>query len=482
MLAPWVIEEMKTLDLTDKRLNKRLMTVLDQLGGQPTASIPAACGGCSETTAAYRLFDNEKTNFDNVLKPHIDSSELRVAAHAVVITATDTTEVDLTRPEQQVVGAGPLDDGARLGAFLHGTHAFTPDGTPLGIVHAIPFARSEDRTRNSSLSRAERQKIPFEEKESHRWRDSLQASQRLAARCPDTHIVWVADSEADIFEVISAAMEASRPPSWDWIVRACQDRVALAEGSMIPMREAVMAAPVLFRNRVTVRGRTAKVSCETRGRRQPRKSREADVEVRAVAVILRGPRRPGQKLDDVALNVVIVREVNPPPDDVPIEWVLITSLPIETAEQVRLVVEYYSVRWMLEVYFRTLKSGCRVEDRRFETLDRMLPCLAVYMIVAWRTLLVCRIARALPDISCDVVFEPAEWKSVYWVINRQPPPTTPPTLRAMVRMVAQLGGYVNRKRDDDPGPQTVGRGLQRLHDIALCWKAFGPDRQVPKDV
>src|SRR5579859_7176640 len=132
---------------------------------------------------------------------------------------------------------------------------------------------------------------------------------------------------------------------------------------------------------------------------------------------------------------------------------------------------------MVEVYFRTLKSGCRVEERRFETLDRMLSCLAVSMIVAWRTLFVCRMGRSLPDVDCEVIFEPAEWKSVHWVIHRQPPPATPPSLNEMVRMVAQLGGYVNRKRADEPGPQTVWRGLQRLHDIALCWETFGPGRE-----
>jgi Transposase Tn5 dimerisation domain len=115
-----------------------------------------------------------------------------------------------------------------------------------------------------------------------------------------------------------------------------------------------------------------------------------------------------------------------------------------------------------------------VERRRFERLEALLPCVAVYLIVAWRTLFVCRLGRAFPDIDCEAIFEPSEWKSVYWVVHRQPPPAKPPTLREMVRMVAQLGGYVNCKREDEPGPQTVWLGLQRLHDISLCWDVFGP--------
>ncbi len=124
-----------------------------------------------------------------------------------------------------------------------------------------------------------------------------------------------------------------------------------------------------------------------------------------------------------------------------------------------------------------LKSGCRVEERLFEHLDRLLTCLAIYMIVAWRTLYVCRLGRSCPEISCEAVFEPAEWKSVWKVVRREDPPAEPPALGVFVRMVAQLGGYVNRKRDDPPGPQTVWIGLQRMHDFATCWLLFGPDAQ-----
>ena len=119
-----------------------------------------------------------------------------------------------------------------------------------------------------------------------------------------------------------------------------------------------------------------------------------------------------------------------------------------------------------------------MEERLFEHLDRLLTCLAVYLIVAWRTLYVCRLGRSCPEASCETVFEPAEWKSVWKVVRRENPPAAPPSLGVMVRLVAQLGGYVNRKRDDPPGPQTVWIGLQRVHDFATCWQLFGPDAQA----
>ncbi len=173
MLAPWVIEEVKDVDLKDKRLNNRFAEVLDQLGGHPTASIPAACGGNAEMVAAYRFFDNKKVGFENVLEPHIESTWKRMAQHPVVILAQDTTEIDLTRPQQQVVGAGPLDGDTRRGAFLHPLMGFTPDGTPLGIIYAEAWARDDEPPTPKSQRENRRKHTPIEEKESDRWLDTF---------------------------------------------------------------------------------------------------------------------------------------------------------------------------------------------------------------------------------------------------------------------------------------------------------------------
>jgi hypothetical protein len=474
MLAPWVIEEVNAADFGDKRLNARFSIVLSQLGQQPTASIPTACGGYAEMMAAYRFFENDKVDFDTVLAPHIESTRERIAAQPVALMVADTTETDVTRPHQQVRGAGPLDAGSRRGAELHLMHVFTPDGTPLGTVQAFTWVRDDHAV---SLTRAQRATIPIEDKESVRWVNSMRQAREEAKRCPGTQIVCVADSEADIYELIAEAM--AEPRTVDWIVRSCQDRALVdpaREETMAPqhLRAALLAAPVLFTQTIDVRGRAAKTSCEDRRRRQPRRSRSAEVEVRAARVTLRAPWRPDRILPDLSVNAILAREINPPADDVPVEWILLTNLHIDTVEQVRENIQYYCGRWMIELFFRTLKSGCRVEKRRFEQIDRVLSCLAVYLIVAWRTLYVCRLGRSLPEISCEAVFEPAEWKSVYQVLHHQSPPKQPPSLHEMVRMVAQLGGYMNQKWSDEPGPQAVWIGLQRMSDMARCWDLFGP--------
>lgn len=483
MVAAWVSHEMTAVDLKDKRLDKRLKEVLSQLGSRPTASIPAACGGHAEMTAAYRLFDNEKAHWSALLQPHAEATRQRVAQQKVVLLVQDTTEVDMTRPEQPVVGAGPLAGSTRRGALLHLLHGFTPDGTPLGTLHSLTWTRNEEPS-CSSMTRSQRADIPVEEKESFRWVDMLRRAQEEAARCPATQFICAADSEADIYEMLAEGV--AEPRRVEWIVRAGQNRTIQRKNGgenseARHVREHVLAQSVLFTHTIQIRGRKAKVACETRGRRQPRESRDAQVEVRAASVTLRPPWRGDRNLPEVAANVVLVREVDPPTDDEPVEWLLLTSLPIHDAEQVRQVIQYYCVRWMIEVLFRTLKSGCRVEDRRFEQIDRMLSCLAVYLIVAWRTLYVCRLGRSCPTISSEAVFEPDEWKSVWNVIHRTAPPRKPPPLGEMVSLVAQLGGFIDRNGNDPPGPQTLWIGLQRMHDITLCWQLFGPEsRAGPK--
>jgi hypothetical protein len=478
--ASWVEEEMATVDLGHKRRNDRLKLVIGDLAAMPAVSIPAAVGGGrAETEAAYRLFENEAVEFQAILAPHSEATLRRVREQRSVVVAQDSSEMDLTRPGQQVRGAGPLDDGARRGCFLHPWVAFTPEGVPLGTLGAECWTREE--MTGEPLDQAARHKLrkqtPIEEKESQRWVTGLRQAHLVAASAPDTEVIAVADSEADIFELLVEGQ--SLEGQAEWIVRACYDRALqcdknAADAAARSVSQAVQAASVVTTYEVQVRGREPKVGCETRGRRQPRESRTATVEVRACTVTLRAPYRSDRRLPNVTVNVVWVHELNPPAGEPPIEWLLLTSLPVTTAEESLRIIQTYCLRWMIELFFRVLKQGCRVEQRRFETLERFQRFLAVALIVGWRTLYVTRLGRDFPDLDCEAVFEPSEWKAVYQVTQRKPPPRTPPKLQVMVRMVAQLGGYVNRPRPDEPGAETIWKGLQRMQDMAHCWDLFGP--------
>lgn len=475
MVASWVAEEMDSVDLHDKRLDRRLMQVLSDLAERPHASIPAACGGRAETMAAYRLFDNEKVTYESVLQPHYDATQKRIAAQKLALLVQDTTELDLTRPQQQVTGAGPMDCVTRRGAFVHRLEAFTADGTPLGAVWGEAWTRDEEYfSRSPQEKRKQRKATPIEGKESFRWLQGLRKAREVAEELPEVQCVCVADSEADIYHLFAEPRGAS---GVHWLIRACQERCVEDErqpsGTVI--REGLLTRPVLFCREISVRARKAKTSCESRARRSVRKSRKSQMEVRAARITLRPPAQSDRPLPSVSVNVVLVREVNPPEGEEPIEWILLTTLPIDTVEQVQEIIQYYCVRWMIELLFRTWKSGCRVEERLFEHIDRLLPCVAVYSIVAWRTLLLVRLGRSCPDMDCEAVFEPSEWKSVWMVIHGKSPPRKPPKLVEMLRLIGQLGGYVNRpNRKDLPGPQTTWLGLQRMYDLAWAWDTFGP--------
>jgi hypothetical protein len=472
MIAAWAEEEVAQADLGDERLDERLVSLLSDLGSRPNLSIPAACGGRAEMKAAYRFFDNDKVTFDNVVEPHVVRTKERMSAYAVVLLVQDTTEVDLTRPEQEVTGAGELD-GARRGFLLHEMQAFTPDGTPLGTVWAEVVNRTEGVSHASAAAkRLERKQAPIEEKESMRWLTGLRQGRQVAQELPKVQCVCVADSEADIYELFA---EPRGEVPVHWLIRACQDRASTESGKHL--RAQVLATPALYEVELMIRGRRAKTAAEDRARRQNRETRQAKVEVRAARVTLRPPQRPDRKLPAVTVNVVLVREPNPPSGETPVEWILVTTLPIDTLEQVRTIVDYYCVRWCIEILFRTFKSGCRIEHRRFEHVERVLPCAALYLIVAWRTLFVCRMGRNCPDMDCQAIFQPSEWQAVWVAVKRKKAPKKIPRLVEMVHLIASLGGYVERP-NSEPGTQTLWIGLQRTYDLAWAWDTFGPGAKV----
>jgi hypothetical protein len=477
MIASWAEEEMATVELGDDRLDDRAVLLLSALGRRPNLSIPAACRGRAEMKAAYRFFDNDKVTFENVLAPHLERTRERVAQQPVALLVQDTSEIDLTRPEQVVEGVGDLD-GSRRGFLLHEIQAYTIEGTPLGTAWAEIVNRTEGVSHASpAAKRKKRQQLPIEEKESFRWLTGLREACALAEQIPETQCIVIADSESDIYEVF-AEPRGERPV--DWLIRAGQNRAVLGaeetEAAEL-LREQVLATPRLDEYEVLLRGRQAKTAAEERTRKQNRKSRKAWVEVRAATLTLRPPSRSDRKLPPVTVNVVVVREPNPPPGETPVEWILVTTLPIDTLEQVRTIIAYYCVRWNIEVFFRTLKSGCRIECRRFEHVDRVLPCLAICLIVSWRTLFVCHLGRTGPDLDCETVFETSEWQAVWVAVHRKKPPRKVPRLAEMVHLVAGLGGYVERP-DSEPGAQTLWIGMQRMYDLAWAWDTFGPQTKI----
>lgn len=479
MVSQWVLDEMETADLRDKRLERRLVDLLDTLSQASTASIPAACHDRAEMVAAYRFFDNDKVGFEEVLAPHIDATHERMKCQKVVLLVQDTTELDLTRPGSAVEGAGPMAHGRRNGAFMHLLHAFTTDGTPLGSVLAEAWTREckDDQPkskRGASAKRLQAKRKPFAEKETYRWLTTSKHCAEVKEHCPKTQLVMLADRESDITEVVDYCRGQN---DFDWVIRIDGSRVlnkGKSQEMTVAIREELRGRKAVYKQTLDVRGRTAwgSENIKQRPGKADRKAREVNVSVHCGKVTLNDPRAGHH--EGVTVNAILVRETNPNGSDEPIECLLITSLPIKTRKQVELAIGYYLQRWMIELFFKVLKSGCKIESRRFEHIDRFLPALALYMIIAWRSFYVCRVSRTHADVSCEKVYSDAQWKSVWQVVQRSPPPKKPPTLMEMTKIVAKLGGYINRKNSGPPGPQSMWLGLQQMHIMATCWITFGP--------
>ena len=480
MVSQWVMEELQQAELFDKRLEQRFRKLLDSLAKASDASIPAACNDRAEMVAAYRFFDNQKVEFENVLQPHIESSYTRVGNQRVSLLIQDTTELDLTRPHSEVVETAPLQNGNRCGALLHLLHAFTTDGTPLGTMAAEAWPRetteeSKKLKRGSSAKRMQCARKPFEEKETYRWLTTAEHCSEIKECCPDTQLVMLADRESDITEVIAYCRSQH---NFDWIIRSEGSRVLNKQNkaeTSVSAHDALRQTEPRFERELEIRKRHSwgnGTSLKHRPGKADRRARTVKTVVHAEQLTLNDPRVG--KREGVTVNAVLVREKRPGKRDQPVEWLLLTSLPIDTRDEVERVIEYYLMRWMIELFFKVLKSGCKIESRRFEHLDRFLPALSLYLIVAWRSLYVCRISRACPDASCETLYTEAEWRGVWQVVTKSAPPSKPPGLMEMTRIMAQRGGYINRKNSGPPGPQTVWLGLQEMYTIAECWLAFGP--------
>lgn len=469
-------DEVAGCDFGNRRLSQRLEKVMDGLGKHPTLSIPGALTTRAEMEAAYRFFSNPNVTPGRILATHRDRTIERILGEKVCLLVQDTTELELTRPTQQVAGAGPLSCESRRGAFLHPLMAFTPARLNLGTAWHKSWTRDSIDTQRTAKEKSRRiAQLPIEDKESLRWLEGQREALVVAELCADTQCVLVCDSEADVYEVFSASRETSHGRPLELLIRGCQNRATDIKGK--PILDHARESSVLHTMDIEVSAREAKTKAESAARGKSREARTATVDVRACTVTLRPPSRPDRELPPVTVNVVLVEETNPPEGAEPIQWILLTTLPIGTLEEVLAVIEYYRCRWLIENYFKILKSGCKVETRQFETLARELNALAVYQIVAWRVQLLCHLGRACPEMDCDVFLEEAEWKSVYIVATRQAPPQQAPTINTMIRLIASLGGYVPRKHTE-PGNQTLWIGMQRMHDLARGYEAFGPGSKV----
>lgn len=327
----------------------------------------------------------------------------------------------------------------------------------MSLLHAHRWARKPAALGRSSHAR---NRAPLAEKESQKWLDSLTACQAQARACPDTTLVNLADREGDLYELFAQALAPTAGPPVHLLVRAQHNRqVAHPQKHLWDW---------LGTQRVSAR---LKIQVP---RQDGQPGRLATLSIRFTQVTLRPPCLKEDRAP-LTLWAVEARAPRPPKGATPVCWRLLTTLPVASAEAAVEKVRWSAQRWVIEVLHKVLQSGCQIEQRQLESAARLQRVLRVDRIVAWRVLALCRAGRETPAGLASDWLAADEWQALWCYMEERPrPPRRAPSVRQAVRWIAQLGGFLGRGGDGEPGPIVVWRGLQQLRAITAAWKRFGP--------
>jgi hypothetical protein len=457
----WCHEEFASLELGDPRLRKRFLQTAAALGRQPLSSINQACETWAATKGAYRLFANDAVQAADILAAHRTQTVQRLAQGALMFAIQDTTYCTYTS-HAKTVGIGHIGTAHGVhaqGLILHTTLTVNRHGVPMGILQQEISARAPRPRKRTPKTTHKKQRI--EDKESGRWLRALE--QTAAVAPPGTQLVTLADRESDIYEFLARAEALTAP----FVIRAATDRTIQCDDEVRHLWEYVTAQRICARMTVEVSARP----------HEP--ARTATVGVTFASVQLCKPKTRTAAIGGttlpavVAVKAVFVTELDPPPDVTPLEWMLLTNVPVTSPAEALERVHWYRLRWSIESFHRILKSGCAVEQCRLSTAARLTRYLTLSSIIAWKLFWLTQVGRQQPETPCDQLLTTAEWQALYCKHHKtHRPPRHPPTTADAMRWIAQLGGFLARTHDKDPGPMTLWRGWQRMADITEDWLLF----------
>ena len=447
--ADWTEQEFGRVQLFDERLKQRLFTLAADFFAKPGELIPQASNGsAAKTKASYRFFENANVDMQTLIRPHIESTIERVREHSVVLAVQDTTTLTYTTHPPE--GAGPINtsQNSAVGLLLHDTMAFTPEGIPLGLLNVQCWGRDPEQTGKKYHCA----QLPIEEKESIKWLMSYRAVSEIQKLCPNTMLVSIGDREADLHEFFHEALKDPCGPKI--LVRAERTRNRKVEqgNSKEDLWQRMKAK--------RVKG-TVEVAVPRRGSRP---ARTAKLQVRFAQVVIAHPLK--SKLPSLSVWCVYAHEVGHPAEvKEPLDWMLLTTIKTESFQNACLRLSWYSRRWGIEVYHRTIKSGCRIEDRRLDDAASLEACLAIDLVVAWRIYWLTMVAREKPDTPCDKILPSEEWRVLSaWATGTVP--TKAPGAQQAMRWIGKMGGWLPRSREDNPGTTCMWRGLGQLPTMA----------------
>lgn len=459
MSSPSVVSEFSSVALGDRRLNGRLEKIVSAIEGQPSAGFPKAMATSGDTEAFYRFVRNEKVTFEKLLEPHVRATLERAQDHAEVLIVHDTTEFRFEGAEKRE-GLGRLTQSGQgfLGHFSLAVSA-NAERDPLGVVAVRAWARHEESISSKrkwrKVSKAETLATP---KESDRWLESMHETELLL---PRERVIHVADSEGDSYAVLSTLISGGSR----FVIRSAHDRsVAAQDGTPTRLEQVFSDVEGACVRKVKLSPRQRH---PTRRRRYAiRKYREAQLQFKAATVTILRPSNQSKDLPaNICVNVVQVTELDAPADAEPVEWLLYTTELIDTTDQVLRIVDFYRARWLIEEYFKAIKTGCAYEKRQLESWHTLRNVLAMLIPVAWGLLRMRSLSRNYPEAPADRVVTPVQLRILAGLPATKGMPLE--TVRDVLFAVARLGGHL--KQNGQPGWQVLGRGYEDLlkHEVGF---------------
>ncbi len=420
-------------------------------------SIPLVCQNWANTKAAYRFFSNDRVSEADILAGHFQSTRERAAAaEGLVLVLHDTTEFSYQRERPEAIGitksinsgrdkAGRLRSHTVCGILMHSSLAVTIEGVPLGLAAVKFWTRKKFKGPAALKKKVNPTRIPIEKKESVRWLENLKQSTQLLdqpGRC-----IHIGDRESDIYELFCAAQEIGT----HFLIRTCVDRLAGDGDHTIADEMDEVAVKGL--HRIEVRDRNGDPD-------------EAVLEIRYRKIRVLPPIGKQNRYPALTLTVIHAEERGTPKNRKRIEWKLITDLPVGSRTDVIEKLEWYALRWKIEVFHKILKSGCKAEESKLRTAQRLTNLISLFCILSWRVFWMTMLNRSTPDAPPTLALTAIEIVVLDRLVNDKPK-ARQKTLSHYLIKIARLGGYLARASDPPPGNTVMWRGLSRLTDIAL---------------
>jgi hypothetical protein len=460
--AHWAEQEFGGAPLGDKRLSRRLVDSAKRQAEQPMRAFTAvAKEDWPAVKGYYRLIDqpvDSEVTPENILHPHRERTLRRMQAQPTVLCIQDGTDVNFTT-HPQTTGLGVIgrnQTGAQSrGLHLHSTLAVTTDGLPLGVL----------RTQFEAPEPKDQAPASAEEKTSFRWIESLRDCAALAKSLPKTRVISVADREADFYELF---VEQQRLPEVDLVVRAKHDR--RLPGDQGRLFAAVRTTEPGGKVALEVTRQSARAKSSKRQARIGRQARTAELVLRYRRVELARDPKAGQDTQEkLPVTIVHAMESAPPSGEKPIEWFVLTTLTVDSAEQAAQILRWYSLRWRIEDWHRVLKSGCHIDELGHHSAERLERAIAIRMVIAWRVMLMTLLGREVPELPPEILFSDLELR-VIGDFAQSRGRSRPTQLGEAVRVVAILGGYLNRNNDPPPGHQLMWHGYTTLTTMCMAYQ------------